>query len=382
MDPSEIDNESLKAIVQVQLDDLEECDEVAKKRKDREWDTTDQGVAIQAYRDELNTLKRIATDRAFAVTIDQGTNTDENQATTPEPTSTVQAAAETDEPTVEATPQQAKSSDLQACVSCAHRLPVEDLSVCPCSHAYCAGCLVILVEGSLRDTTLFPPRCCKQHIPVDNGNPHFSTDLLARFQAKKLEYETPNPTYCSVSTCSAFIPPQLIENDIASCPLCPQKTCVHCATQSHTGLCPEDATSQELLQLAQDEGWQRCKACGVIVQLNQGCNHITCRCGAEFCYKCGETWKTCECAQWDEAEIWDRANAVAARAPGPPLIQPQLIQRIMQNLRVNHECDHDSWRRRRGMYVCENCTELMPHFIYECEQCALMACASCRWNRL
>ncbi|KAJ3521875.1 hypothetical protein NM208_g13097 [Fusarium decemcellulare] len=366
MDPSEIDDESLKAIVQVQLDDLEECDEVAKKRKDREWDTTDQGLAIEAYRDELNTLKRIATDRAFAVTIDQGTNTDENQATTPEPTSTVQAAAETDEPTVEATPQQAKSIFLSALV---RMLTAPDVS----------SFLSRARSGILH---CFRPVAASNHIPVDNGNPHFSTDLLARFQAKKLEYDTPNPTYCSVSSCSAFIPPQLIENDIASCPLCHQKTCVHCETQSHTGVCPKDAASQELLQLAQDEGWQRCKACGAIVELNQGCNHISCRCGAHFCYQCGETWKTCDCAQWDEAEIWDRANAVAARAPGALLIQPQLIQRIMQNLRVNHECDHDSWRRRRGIYVCENCTELMPHFIYECGQCALMACASCRWNRL
>jgi hypothetical protein len=35
---------------------------------------------------------------------------------------------------------------------------------------------------------------------------------------------------------------------------------------------------------------------------------IDCRCGYEFCYKCGAEWKdkkaTCSCPLWEEDNIW------------------------------------------------------------------------------
>lgn len=30
-----------------------------------------------------------------------------------------------------------------------------------------------------------------------------------------------------------------------------------------------------------------CRDCGGYVQKNGGCNHMTCTCGAEFCWECG-----------------------------------------------------------------------------------------------
>lgn len=31
--------------------------------------------------------------------------------------------------------------------------------------------------------------------------------------------------------------------------------------------------------------------CRALVELAHGCNHITCKCGAEWCYKCGALWR-------------------------------------------------------------------------------------------
>ncbi|KAI4842474.1 hypothetical protein E4T44_03791 [Aureobasidium sp. EXF-8845] len=57
-----------------------------------------------------------------------------------------------------------------------------------------------------------------------------------------------------------------------------------------------------LLELAATEGWQRCynTKCHRVVALTIGCNHITCVCGAQFCYVCGARWRTCDCPQFNE----------------------------------------------------------------------------------
>jgi len=39
---------------------------------------------------------------------------------------------------------------------------------------------------------------------------------------------------------------------------------------------------------------QACPACWQLVQRASGCDHMTCACGAEFCYSCGAEWGTCK----------------------------------------------------------------------------------------
>ncbi|KAM2993604.1 hypothetical protein FF2_045682 [Malus domestica] len=46
-----------------------------------------------------------------------------------------------------------------------------------------------------------------------------------------------------------------------------------------------------VLELAKKNKWRRCPTCKFIVEKNEGCLHITCRCGYEFCYACGKYWR-------------------------------------------------------------------------------------------
>ena len=38
---------------------------------------------------------------------------------------------------------------------------------------------------------------------------------------------------------------------------------------------------------------KQCRQCKFWVQKNEGCDHMTCRCGHEFCYICGADYQTC-----------------------------------------------------------------------------------------
>merc|ERR1719265_622586 len=46
-----------------------------------------------------------------------------------------------------------------------------------------------------------------------------------------------------------------------------------------------------------------CPECHVIVSRSEGCNHMTCVCGARFCYACGKV--SCECRAKESSDIWN-----------------------------------------------------------------------------
>ncbi|KAI1653657.1 hypothetical protein F4813DRAFT_373643 [Daldinia decipiens] len=160
------------------------------------------------------------------------------------------------------------------CLSCHEMIAVKDLAEAPCRHTYCRGCLERIFRHAMTDEAFFPPRCCRQPIPVDPNQLFLPVDLVWDFREKEVEFSTPNRTYCHQSTCSAFIKHDAYVGNVATCSKCQSTTCVTCKGPSHDGNCPPNEGLQEVLQLARDEGWQRCPNCLSMIELNAGCNHI------------------------------------------------------------------------------------------------------------
>ncbi|KAI8722998.1 RING-type domain-containing protein [Fusarium sp. LHS14.1] len=429
-----MDHESLMLAIKLQFEDLDLC-ESSKKGKEREGEVLDADVALGACRHELEQMAEFASDHALCLSIAKAVDLDatliaelqaeEEQAArdrefarrlsrdpraTPPATTTTEkqvkdvkdAISEKSKSMVarivpeqsEDGQNQAESShwgasrthlDSEECIACTERFATSSLTRSPCSHHYCRECIINLVTSSLHEESLFPPRCCGINIPIETGL-LLSPALLGQFQAKKLEFDTPNRTYCSDSSCSTFVPPAFIKGGVAHCPKCSQTTCVHCKEPSHEGVCSSDSASQQVLELAKQNGWQQCKACKRVVELNTGCYHITCLCRAQFCYVCGESWKTCKCPQWHEHRLLSRANAIVDRDNNPDAITERdralLVERERRNLIENHECAHVFWEWRRGRHRCEECHDMLPTFIFECRQCHIMVCRRCRLNRL
>lgn len=77
-----------------------------------------------------------------------------------------------------------------------------------------------------------------------------------------------------------------------------------CKQTTHPGdTCSETTAILAVRALAKAEKWQTCVGCNAIVELLQGCYHMICRCGAQFCYLCAAPWKQCQCPRWDENRI-------------------------------------------------------------------------------
>ncbi|THY47994.1 hypothetical protein D6C98_06902 [Aureobasidium pullulans] len=188
----------------------------------------------------------------------------------------------------------------------------------PCGHRFCSDCLTTLFGLCTTDEEVYPPRCCTQTIPLDRVNGGLSRELVETFRAKSIEWETKDRTYCYNTKCAKFIPPEGIVGNTATCQQCYRRTCPSCKTAAHTGDCPRDAAMEQLLEIAEREQWQRCYSCTRLVVLAHGCNHISCPCGAEFCYVCGSRWlpRSCECgiAAADSSEFGIQSWIMSVRS--------------------------------------------------------------------
>ncbi|KAH7912639.1 hypothetical protein BJ138DRAFT_756699 [Hygrophoropsis aurantiaca] len=59
----------------------------------------------------------------------------------------------------------------------------------------------------------------------------------------------------------------------------------------------------------------------------------------------------------------------------------RMVDETMDELRVNHDCEH-TWRYRAGSGGCENCHIHLPKYLFGCSQCEMKVCNRCRRNRL
>jgi hypothetical protein len=164
------------------------------------------------------------------------------------------------------------------CVACTDRCPRSTMVNSKCGHRYCADCAKSLFMRSTKDEDLYPPKCCKQPIPLALVAKHMNDVELATFQLASVEFATQHRVYCSNVACGMFIVPDDIDTSIqrALCSKCGTETCSACASGYHYGSdCPDDPSIRETRDLAQSLGWQTCQACNRVVQLRSGCNHIT-----------------------------------------------------------------------------------------------------------
>lgn len=219
---------------------------------------------------------------------------------------------------------------------------------------------------SVSDPQHMPPKCCTQdHIPLKHVEKLFDLRFKKKWNLKYQEYTTKNRIYCPAKGCGEWIKPSHIYTDTSGgantgrkygkCSRCRTKVCSTCNGKWHTSReCPKDEATQRFAEIAKKEGWQRCFNCSATVELKEGCNHMTCRCRAEFCMICGLKWKTCDCPWFNyEAVENDRLHhmniprrvAVPGAIPGA-ILNPALgYQEELDRRREQERRDENLARR-------------------------------------
>ncbi|CAF2130412.1 unnamed protein product [Brassica napus] len=143
------------------------------------------------------------------------------------------------------------------CSICCEDRRAEIMLTLKCTHKFCSHCMKTYVQGRVESSEV-PIRC-----PQVQCNNHLSA-----------------------SECKSFLPISSFRSF--------EEENMHC--EEFQILPVDDIT---LHRLARYKRWRRCQQCRVMVELAQGCNHMTCRCGHEFCYCCGgeyrEGQQSCTC---------------------------------------------------------------------------------------
>lgn len=312
-----IDPQSLSLIIELQLSDIDPL----LKGKRKHGETNDLEAAVAMYKSELEALDQFARDRAmsrsiaraarvdgaaiashnemeelarrdrlYALGLDEGAPYPSGDSIPSGNATSRGGGGQARNPYgssgssrmygAESSSQAAKRAKSQPngppCTACGDSTPHANTARCPCSHLYCPTCIKALFSASTKDESLFPPRCCRQPIPLESVNRFLSADIIRTFHAKRIEFSTENRTYCHRPTCSTFIPPHATGNT-AACPACGSSTCTKCKTASHSpNPCGEnDPATQEFLRMAGEMGWQRCRRCRRVVELGIGCYHMS-----------------------------------------------------------------------------------------------------------
>ncbi|CAA7028923.1 unnamed protein product [Microthlaspi erraticum] len=196
-----------------------------------------------------------------------------------------------------------------------------------CLHRFCVECIRKHVQTTLKrwKPADCPASGCNSELEAEDCEGFLGPDELATMTKRKREsmIKFSERVYCR--ECNTLMAKQSLLEYTSSffdgaelsgarkCMECHIWFCINCGTGWHCNMTCDEYQKTEsyktsfkamYLSHAESEGWQRCRECNDMIQLVDGCKHITCRiCKFEFCYTCGAEWRnkkaTCDCPLWD-----------------------------------------------------------------------------------
>ncbi|CAN8259389.1 unnamed protein product [Cochlearia groenlandica] len=204
-------------------------------------------------------------------------------------------------------------SSRKLCMICMDEKPISDIFIgtTSCTHSYCTDCTIRYVANKIKEnsskikcpdvdcTRMIEPYTCRDLIP---------REVFERWEKILCEslIHSMDKCYCPFKDCSEVM---VLDGggDVAQteCPSCHRMFCAKCKVTWHAGIgCEEfkmfgnskkkksDEEDDMLIKMAKSKQWRKCPSCMYFVEKVDGCLHINCRCGFQFCYGCGTAWSS------------------------------------------------------------------------------------------
>ena len=201
--------------------------------------------------------------------------------------------------------EQENSKQIKKCEICLENFSLLDATNyflnCNCVLHY--KCFDEMVKNAVKNNSL-PVKCPNCGTPIHpnfiedslrNANPQLFGKYDKYSMNNFLLNNIDNYSSCPTPGCEYLFFFNPGEYDFL-CPWCNKRYCLNCKDEWHNGLtCQEYKDSRnekkldaQFLSFVKGAKFKVCPKCKYWVEKSHGCNHMRCRCGADFCYICGK----------------------------------------------------------------------------------------------
>eukprot|EP00049_Salpingoeca_infusionum_P018331 m.356736 g.356736 ORF g.356736 m.356736 type:complete len:371 (+) comp17614_c0_seq1:313-1425(+) len=181
------------------------------------------------------------------------------------------------------------------CLVCLEPIP-RGAGMYSCTHkcTVCLDCFAIYLTFQVQDEQKLLPQCpghCRQVKPVDEllETPGLEQSLVDELKTTATLIRDPNSILCPA--CSKVTRKNGSNPDVQ----CSHCSVLFCTTHGlgHQG--QQCGGSPSIWQRCQTSWWlwrntRKCPGCTNRIEKNGGCDHMTCRCGHEICWRCGDSY--------------------------------------------------------------------------------------------
>ncbi|XP_040840609.1 E3 ubiquitin-protein ligase RNF216-like [Ochotona curzoniae] len=198
-----------------------------------------------------------------------------------------------------------KDSQLIECRCCYGQFPFEELTQCMDAHLFCKECLVRYAQEAVFGAGKSELSCmegsCTCLFPTNELEKVLPQTILSKYYERLAEEEVAAAFASELVRCPSCNFRAVLDNDVRkfSCPNphCRKETCRNCRAlwKVHDGLTCEELAGKDdtkfrtfIEEKMAAACIRKCHRCGTGLIKSEGCNHMSCRCGALMCYLCRE----------------------------------------------------------------------------------------------
>jgi len=166
-----------------------------------------------------------------------------------------------------------------------------------CGHEFCRDCFTnhIAVKLEERNTVIDCPQMgCNKHVIEADAEELLNPEQLTNWKRQLLEAHITKSSSCRrcVGVDCTMIAYQEGDEMKATCTKCQASFCFGCGEENHVpAKCSDIQAFLPLLsssELAVRKLSKPCPGCHAPIEKNDGCNHMTCKCGVHWCWLCAQ----------------------------------------------------------------------------------------------